>query len=145
VIGLANPTGSHETFNPMKKAKLAGLFAVLILIIASALYGVFRWYPFVFSKTVTGEIVGVERVSQPQAIVASGGAIPASQIFSFAIAVKTPQGEIFTASSEDRQWAVAQKGQCSEVKLFPYAPWDLEKAGTYYGARLLKLFDCSLQ
>lgn len=53
-------------------------------------------------------------------------------------------GEIFTASSEDRQWAAVQgEGLCAEAKFFPYPPWQLDKAGTYHGARLLKLWNCS--
>jgi hypothetical protein len=68
--------------------------------------------------------------------------IPDEQIFSFGVAIRDSKGEIHTASSEDRQWAVAQAGQCVEAKYFPYAPWELSNAGTYHGARLIRLFDC---
>lgn len=134
--------GDRETEATMKKPKLAGLLALLFLLLGAVGYSTVRWYSYIFAQTITGEIIGVERVTQPSAVISAGGAIPAAQIFSFAVAVKTSGGEIFTASTEDRQWAVAQKGQCAEVKFFPYAPWDLDKAGTFHGARLLKLMEC---
>jgi hypothetical protein len=101
-----------------------------------------RFYEFVFAKTINGEILKVERVTQPEALIASGKAIPAEQLFSMGIAIRDEKGEIHTASSEDRQWSVAQAGQCAEARFFPYPPWDLESAGTYHGARLIRLYDC---
>jgi hypothetical protein len=71
--------------------------------------------------------------------------VPANQIFSYAVAIRDSRGEIHTASTEDRQWAVAQKGQCVEAKYFPYPPWQLDKAGTYHSARLLRLYECDGQ
>lgn len=103
-----------------------------------------RYYSYVFAKTVTGEIIGIERVSQANTIIGGGGGapIPPAQIFSFAVAIKNEKNEIFTASSEDRQWAVVQKGHCAEAKFLPYPPWEFDKAGTYFGARLVRLFEC---
>ena len=101
-----------------------------------------RYYSFVFSKSIQGEIIKVERVNQGTAIIAGQPNVPASQLFSFAVAVRDKEGAIHTASSEDRQWAVAQPGQCALVRFFPYPPWDLDKAGTYFNARLLQLSDC---
>lgn len=104
---------------------------------------VFKYYSYLFARNVTGEILGIERVTQPTTIVGGSVPIPNSQIFSFAIAVKDAKsGEIVTASSEDRQWAVALKGQCAEAKFLAYPPWQLDKAGTYFGARLMRLFEC---
>jgi len=123
--------------------KKYGIGIVLILILAGAGFLTVRFYPYIFSKDVNGEIVKVERVSQNEAIITNGQNIPASQMFSFAVAIRDEKGEIFTASSEDRQWAVAQTGQCVEAKFYPYAPWELDKSGTYHGARLLKLSDCA--
>lgn len=113
---------------------------VLILILTS--YLLVHFYPFIFAKTVSGEVVGIERVSQNMTILGTGEPIPSSQLFSFAVAIKALDGQITTGSSEDRQWAVVQKGQCAEAKFFPYPPWDLDKAGTYSGARLLRLYTC---
>ncbi len=112
---------------------------VLIALIVGALF--FNFYSFIFAKKFKGEVVGIERVTQPTAIL--GSRIDPSNVYSFAIAIRDKEkGEIYTASSEDRQWAVVQKGQCAEAKFFPYPPWDIEKADTYYNARLLRLYDC---
>jgi hypothetical protein len=120
---------------------IALLLAVVVL--GSAAFVCIRFYEFVFAKTITGEILKVERVNQNQSMITSGRAVPAEQLFSFGVAIRsTPGGEIHTASSEDRQWAVAQAGQCVEARFFPYPPWDFEAAGTYHNARLIRLFDC---
>jgi hypothetical protein len=125
----------------MMKWKLS--FFSLLLVLAVAGYVVYNYYSYIFARTVVGKIVGVDNVLQPTTIVQgnAAGNLP-RQIFSFAVGIEDDKGEIVTASSEDRQWAVVQKGQCAEAKFFPYAPWDLSKSGTYFGARLLKLYEC---
>ena len=119
---------------------IALLIAVVLL--GSAAFVCIKFYEFVFAKTITGEILKVERVNQNQSMITSGRPIPAEQLFSFGVAIRSMGGEIHTASSEDRQWSVAQAGQCVEARFFPYPPWDLEAAGTYHNARLIRLFDC---
>ncbi|MEQ1878763.1 MAG: hypothetical protein ABL958_19130 [Bdellovibrionia bacterium] len=109
-----------------------GVFAIWICI---------AQYSFVFAKTVVGEIVAVEKVVENMAII-GGRPIDPAQMFSFAVAIRVKDGEIVTASSEDRQWSLAQKGQCAEARFYPYPPWDLDKAGTYHNARMTRLFDC---
>ena len=124
----------------MKKA-LIGLFGIGFLCLV--VFVLVNWYPYIFAKQVDGGIYGVERVEAPLAVVTTDGAKPASQVFSFAVAVKDSKtGEIFTASSEARRWAVVQKGQCAEVKFLPYPPWSLSRSGAYFGARLIRLYDC---
>jgi hypothetical protein len=120
--------------------KLFPLFAVLFVIGIGTL--VFRFYGYIFAKSIVGVIVKVERVNENQMIIANSTQNPSAQIFSYAVAVKDSKGEIHTASSEDRQWAVAQSGQCADAKFFPYPPWQLDKSGTYHGARLLRLYEC---
>lgn len=116
---------------------------VLALILVGAGFVCVRYYGYIFAKTIKGKIVKVEKVSPVGTLITGGGDVPKQQLFSFAVALKDETtNEIHTASSEDRQWAVVQPGQCAEAKFFPYAPWELDKAGTYYGARLVKLFDC---
>jgi hypothetical protein len=110
-----------------------------LIVLAAAFAGI-RYYEFVFARDVQGQIVGVEHVMQPSAIITGNQIAP--QVFSFAIAIKEKSGEIVTASSEDRQWAVVKQGQCAEAKFYPYPPWQLDRSGTYHGARLLKLYDC---
>lgn len=100
-------------------------------------------YSVIFSKTVVGEITAVERVEIPVALMSRTDSDITSKVFSFAIGIRDAQtGEIFTASSEDRQWAVAQVGKCAEAVFLPHPPWNLTKKGTYFGARLVRLNDC---
>lgn len=117
-----------------------GIVAIFILSILFVLY-----YSLIFSRKVTGVVMDVQKVEMSNAIVSRmtrGDSGDLAYLHSFAIAIKENSGEIMTASSEDRQWAVVKAGQCVEAKYFPYPPWNLEKSGTYYGARLLKLEDC---
>lgn len=115
----------------------------LTLITSTILTISISFYPYIFAKTIVGQITAVERVSTPMAVLTQNSEQPPSQIFSFAVAIRDEvTAEIFTASSEDRQWAAVEKGFCAKVKFFPYPPWQLNKSGTYYGARLLKLYDC---
>jgi len=124
----------------MKKAFLLLLAAALA---GGVVFVLVNWYPYIFSVRVDGEIYGVERVEIPMAVFTTDGTRPPSQAFSFAVAVKDAKtGEIYTASSEDRRWAVVQKGQCAEVKFLPYAPWNLTRSGAYFGARLIRLYEC---
>jgi hypothetical protein len=118
--------------------------ALLIVLVLGglAVFVTITQYSYVFAKHVQGEIVKVERIMTAEAIITNGRPVPAEQMFSFAVAIRSADGEIHTASTEDRQWAVAQPGQCVEAKLYPYPPWKLDKSGTYYGARLLHLQDC---
>jgi hypothetical protein len=115
----------------------------LLLVLMAGTFVCVSYYSYVFARTVVGKVVDVQNVLQPTTIIQGNqnGKLP-GQIFSFAIAIMDDKGEIVTASSEDRQWAVVQKGQCAEAKFFPYPPWALSKSGTYFGARLLKLSEC---
>ncbi|MGZ3707513.1 MAG: hypothetical protein ACXVBC_01320 [Bdellovibrionota bacterium] len=126
----------------MRPSKLIPLF-VLVALVAIAGLIVGNYYSYVFAKSVKGQIVKVERIMTPEIINNTGGAIPAAQLFSFAVAIKDDKGEIHTASTEDRQWAVAEPGQCAESKFYPYPPWQLDRSGTFHNARLMRLFDCS--
>ncbi len=123
----------------MKKYVIIG--AVLLVVILGCVVTV-QYYTFIFAKDVAGEILKIERVNQQEMVITNGAQIPASQLYSFAVSIKDASGEIHTASTEDRQWAAAQAGQCVEAKYFPYPPWNLEKTGTFHSARLIRLFEC---
>ena len=126
------------------KGKVAVPFVIvlLLLIVVSGFISI-KWYSFVFAKRVRGQILRVEKVVPEGAIITnSRDAQLPSQLFSFAVAIRDGKGEIHTASSEDRQWAVAEVGQCVEAKFFPFPFWQFDKANTYFGARLERLFDC---
>ncbi len=103
-------------------------------------------YSFVFKKKVVGVVVAAEKVAVPLALI-SGGTSPAasSAMFSFSVGIKDRySGEIFMASSEDRQWAAVNVGNCVIAAYFPYPPWEFSKGGTSHNARLLRNFtDCS--
>jgi len=120
------------------KLRLLGLVVALIL----AGFVVMNYYSYLFSKDVAGEVISIQRVTDVTTVIGNGRAIPEAQLYSFAVAIKVKSGEIMTASSEDRQWAVVEKGKCAEAKFYPYPPWKLDRAGTFHGARLLKLYEC---
>lgn len=107
------------------------------------IYVFVQFYPYIFAKRVAGEFLSVERLDLPMTVLTRPGSEMNPQVFSYAIAIRDRETkEIFTASSQDRQWAVVKAGQCGEAKLFPYPPWKLDRDGTYHNARLEKLYDC---
>ncbi len=123
-----------------KILKFLGVFVVLAILI----WAVVDNYSLIFSKKVTGEITAVERIDLPVALIARTNTDINNKVFSFAVGIRDLKtGEIYTASSEERPWAAAQKGQCAEAEFFPYPPWDFKRKGTYFGAQLLKLYDCA--
>lgn len=115
---------------------------LLIVIILVGLGIVFvTQYSFIFAKTVRGEALRVERLVDPSVMV--GGRMDKATVFAFAVAIRDgSKGEIYTSSSEDQQWAVVSKGQCVEAVFYPYPPWNLAKARTYFNARLVQMYDC---
>lgn len=102
-------------------------------------------YSFVFKRKVVGVIVAAEKVTAPIAIVGDASKSQLNpQIFSFSVGIKDRKsGEIYMASSEDRQWAAVSVGNCVIAAYFPYPPWEFSKGGTSHNARLLRNFtDC---
>lgn len=125
--------------------KFKGFFlsVVFVFILSALVFVLVKYYSVIFSKTVVGEVLRVERVEPPLAFMTESRGELNAKVFSFAVSIKDPKtNEIHTASSEDRQWAVVTSGQCAEAVFLPYPPWDLSKKGTYFGARLIKLFEC---
>lgn len=116
---------------------LAGIcFFVLVGI------GFVNYYPFIFSRKVNGVLMSVDRVQLNVSLMQSGGERVDPTLFSFAVAIREDSGEIVTASAEDRQWAAAQKGFCAEATYYPYPFWKVMKSGTYFNARLDRLYEC---
>lgn len=116
---------------------------LVILVLVLMAWVVVMNYSVIFSHTFEGEITAVERVEIPVALITRPQGEITPQVFSFAVGIKDREtGEIHTASSEDRQWAVAKVGQCAEAVYLPYPPWNLTKKGTYFGARLVRLYEC---
>lgn len=116
---------------------------LILVILLGAGYIFVHFYSYIFSRKVIGVIEKVEKIQLDVALMQTDSNQKLNpQLFSFAVAIKEASGEIVTASAEDRQWAVAQSGQCAEAVYYPYPPWRLDKANTYFGARLEKLSDC---
>ncbi|MFN8845814.1 MAG: hypothetical protein ACK5V3_14125 [Bdellovibrionales bacterium] len=127
----------------MKKAAFL-ILTVLLLIVGGGV--TIKFWSYIFAKDVEGQIIKVERLVDPMAVAVMGnGTGPSSKVFSFAVAVKDSQsGEIMTGSTEDRQWAAVDgEGFCAQARFFPYPPWQFDKAGTYFGVRLLKMWSCA--
>lgn len=118
-------------------------FILVFVVLVGVVWALIANYSIIFSKTVIGEVVAVERVELPVALLARAGGEINEKVFSFAMGIKDAKtGEISNATSEDRQWAIVQKGQCAEAVFLPYPPWQLSKKGTYFGARLIRLYEC---
>lgn len=113
-----------------------------IFLIGVIAYSLIYYWSFIFSRKVEGVVSDVQRIYTPVALIGGGTNPNTKELFSFAVAIKEKSGEIVTASSEDRQWAVVKPGLCAEARFYPYPPWDLGKSGTYANARLVKLHTC---
>ena len=121
---------------------IKSLFTILslCLILFLAGYIVYNYYPWIFSVNVKGKILDVQRVTNPSAIINSN--VSDAQIHSYSVLIQSEEGRLYTASSEDRQWQVAGRGYCVEAKLYRYPPWNLDKAGTFFNARITELKIC---
>lgn len=125
---------------------MKSVFRTIVTLVILGLAGFIfvTYYPFIFSRKVNGVIESIQRIDMNVSLLQQSGQDFNPQLFSFAVAIKdTKTGEIVTASAEDRQWAVASKGQCAQAVFYPYPPWNVMKSGTYYNARLDHLSDCS--
>ncbi|PIS10176.1 MAG: hypothetical protein COT73_10690, partial [Bdellovibrio sp. CG10_big_fil_rev_8_21_14_0_10_47_8] len=99
------------------------LFFLLVVFFLAIGFALVNYYSFIFSRRVKGVIEKVEKVQLNVALMQSTGSDSINpQFYSFAVAIKEASGEIVTASAEDRQWAVAQPGQCVEAVYYPYPP-----------------------
>ncbi len=121
--------------------KKSSLLLIFVFLIGCSAYVFVEYYHLIFSKSIKGKVIKVSKVNDMIAVMGNGGPANA-QVYSFAVAIKTSEGVIFTSSSEDRQWAAVTDGFCVEAKLYPYPPWNLEKADTFYNARLIHMMDC---
>ena len=107
---------------------------------AAALAFVVKEYSWVFSKRIKGKVLDVQRVTNPEAIFSSN--VTDAQIHSYSVLIQGEDGKLYTSSSEDRQWQVASKGYCVEALLYRYPPWNLQKANSFFNARIIELSLC---
>ncbi len=125
-----------------RKVSFTTRYGLVVLALCTITYVVVGYWSYIFSKTIYGTVLSVERVTQANSIIATNRPVDPVQLFSFAVSLRDKKGSIWTAAGEDRQWAVVKEGQCIEARFYPYPPWDLAKSGTYANARLIRIFDC---
>lgn len=111
---------------------------LLIVVLGGAAWFTVVQYGFVFRKEISGVVVDVKQITSP--MVMGSNVSPAA--FSYAVAIRQKDGAIITSSAQDRQWAVVAPGMCVDATVDPYPPWNLNKEGTYYNARLIQQMDC---
>lgn len=126
----------------MKKLKNAAMLLVVILILVSVGFFVVNNWGYVFSKVVTGEVLNVERVTDPQAIITSRVTREQLHLYSI-LMLNNTDGKMYAATSEDPQWQSIKKGFCVQARLYRYPPWRLSLANTYYNARILDPSACA--
>lgn len=124
----------------MGLGKFVKILVIALILVGGTAFVVSNW-SWVFAKRVKGRILEVERVTDPTAIL--GSRLTPEQMHSYAILIEGDDGKLYTASSEDRQWQVAKKGYCVDALLYRYPPWNLDKANTFFNARLDGLSRCN--
>ncbi len=131
----------------MKNVVTLAKLLVLVVVLAAVGALFINYYSYIFSRVVSGPVKKVERVDSQMIFAARAGEAPNPQVFSFAVSIEDQKtGEIVVASTEDRQWAAVEPGQCATARFYPYPFWDVDKAGTFHNARLLHLLkNCNPQ
>lgn len=111
---------------------------IMVVIVGGILFGVS--YKFISQKKFEGDVTACESMA-PAAVVGTGTGARTAAVYSFAVDMNIAgRDDVLTFSSEDRKFANVVKGDKIKVLVFKYAPWDFERAGTYYGGRLLKKY-----
>lgn len=113
---------------------LVGSFVVIVPLFIIFVLFANPIYKYSTSETISAKVSEINTVN-PGVVLNNIG-------FSSAILLQSFDGKIISTSSEDRQWMIVKQGQCVKAKLFKYAPWNFEKAGTFYGARLIQIINC---
>lgn len=120
----------------MNKVKTFVKYTIAVVVVLLIGVGMVNNYSWLFAKSVEGEVFKVERVTNPTMVVNSQVGTSNAMMHSFAVAVKAADGMIYTASTEDRQWAVVVPGCMVKALFFRYPFWELNKGGTFFNARL---------
>jgi len=123
----------------LRTVLIVGIPALVLLAGIGLWLSTTSFYTWAMRKTVEGEVVSIANLT-PQAIVGTRPGAPGGGItYSFALAIKADDGTIYSASTEDRQWAIVKEGYRVRATLFPYGPLEWRKQGTYHGARLVRI------
>ena len=118
--------------------------SLLVLFLVGLIFVVVEYYSYIFSRTVIGRIDNVQRVTGVTAMIGNRP-LTEGQMHTYSVSIRQPNGEMVTAVSEDGQWQIARTGSCVKANYYPYPPWNLKRAGTYFNARLITLVDCESQ
>jgi type II secretory pathway component PulJ len=122
-------------FKLSKGFTLIELFVILAITAIILLFlGI---YKLVSRSDYTGTVENIQNLTQTMPNMSNTG-----PQFSFSIRLNTGT-EIITFSSEDRQFGIIKQGDKIQVATFKYAPWNIGKAGTLYGGRVLKIYTSS--
>jgi hypothetical protein len=127
-----------------RRGLIIGIVALVVITVLGLWLSTTSFYSWANRKTVAGEVVSIANLT-PGAVMTPGGitaprsTTPGGITYSFAIAIKADDGTIYSASSEDRQWAAVREGYRVRATLFPYSPLSWTKQGTYHGARLRQI------
>jgi prepilin-type N-terminal cleavage/methylation domain-containing protein len=121
---------------------VTAILGILASVLLSGTGGGVGLYGYMKAKDVSGQLESVTSAMPDGAIVQSG----ATPVFQASVLLKQLDGSLLSFSTDDRQWASLigerAKGKCVDVRVFPYAPWELSKAGTFYGGRILSVKEC---
>ena len=116
-------------------------YLLTVVVLFVVLWVVMSNYSAIFSKTFEGEIVAIEKMETPPVVLAPNDL--SAKALSFAVGIKDNKtGDIVIATSTDSQWSIAKPGQCAQAVFLPYPPWDFTKKGTFFGARMTRLYEC---
>lgn len=124
----------------MKTVKRFFMVFLVLIVLSGAGIFLFTNYAWVFSKRVDGVVVDVQRVTAPTAVF--GNRASEAQMYSYSVLIQGNDGLLYTAASEDRQWQVVKKGYCIAALLYRYPPWALDKANTFFNARVEQIRIC---
>ncbi|MCB9815844.1 prepilin-type N-terminal cleavage/methylation domain-containing protein [Candidatus Nomurabacteria bacterium] len=130
----------HKGFTLIELMIVVAILGILVAILAGV--GGAGLYGWAFSEEKSGQLQSVESAIPEGGLIAATG----SAVFSAAVSMKLEDQSYLTFSTDDRQWAVYRgdkaRGKCATVKVYPYAPWNISKGGTFHNGRLLKVWDC---
>lgn len=119
------------------------MYVLLLLVFFGVVgYLVVDNYSFLFSKKVEGQVINVDRVTHSSMVMGNAVVKANNVLHLFAVSVRNDKGEIFIGRTEDPQWAIVKNGNCVTAVFYPYPPWQLDKANTYFNVILKALKEC---
>lgn len=121
------------------KSLIVVLIGAFVILLASGLF--IQHYSWLFAKRIRGQVIEIESSAVPSTQTTNGSSETAPTTV-FTVLIEASDGKMYTSTTTDEQWKVVRKGYCAQVLLYRYPPWDLERAGTFFNARLRQLYRC---